>query len=124
MILELSKFTLGDNEHGEIPTIPTRLHDTSKAAAEGRAPCGVVGLINGMRGCAAALQGAMAAGVVGPGNDAALIELMGAFFTRFSRVFHAFFTRFPTNNDDVRRLRAACADISDAGAGREGVRLH
>lgn len=80
-ILELSKFALGDNGHGEIPTVPTRLHAASKTASETGAPCGVVVLIAGMRGCCTALQAAVSAGGIAAGSpsDAALIELLDGF---------------------------------------------
>lgn len=81
VLLELAKFTLGDNGHGEIPTVPTRLHAASKTAAATGATCGVVALVAGMRGCCTALQAAIGAGGITPSSpiNAALVELLEGF---------------------------------------------
>ena len=81
-LLELAKFTIADNEHGEIPTVPTRLHAASKAAAESGTACGVAALVSGMRNCGTALQAAISAGgsaTLAPANAAALVELLDGF---------------------------------------------
>lgn len=80
-LLELAKYTLGDNGHGEIPTVPTRLHAASKTAAETGATCGIVALVTGMRSSCAALQTAIDAGAVAAGSpiDTTVVELLEAF---------------------------------------------
>ncbi len=80
-LLELAKYMLGDNGHGEIPTVPTRLHAASKTAAETGATCGVVALVTAMRSSCAALQAASDAGAVAAGSpiDATVVELLEGF---------------------------------------------